>query len=108
MQFYAYNGCFKEEQEIGTNFSVDIYLDVDTSLAEKTDEVSDTVDYSKVYMIVKREMQKPSHLLEHVGRRIISAVKEEFRSIGKVTLNIRKLNPPVGGQMDCVAITLED
>ena len=108
MKFYAYHGCFEEEQQIGTNFSISIWFETDTKTAELTDNVMDTVDYSKVYAVIKREMMIPSHLLEHVGRRIIDAVKQEAREIGKIKLKISKLNPPVGGQMDCVSLWLED
>lgn len=108
MKFYAYHGCFEEEQTIGTNFSLDIYLDCDSSLAEKTDNVMDTVDYSKVYLVIKEEMNKPSHLLEHVARRIIDEVHSHFPTITKIKLTIRKLNPPILGHMDHVGFTLEE
>ena len=75
--------------------------------AEITDEVRDTVDYSQVYALIKEQMSIPSHLLEHVGRRIINAVKEKFKEITEVKLKISKLNPPVGGQMDCVSVILK-
>lgn len=107
MKFYAYHGCFKEEQMIGTNFSADISMLCNTDLAEQTDNVKDTVDYSAVYLVIKQEMDKPSHLLEHVARRIIKAVKHSFPQIEKVSLTLRKLNPPVGGQMDSVSVTME-
>ncbi|MCF0211084.1 MAG: dihydroneopterin aldolase [Bacteroidales bacterium] len=108
MKFYAYHGCFSEEQVIGTKFSADIAMECDTSLAEHSDNVNDTVDYSKVYLVVKQEVAKPSHLLEHVARRIINAVKEQFPMVSKVRLTLRKLNPPVGGHMDSVSVTIED
>ena len=51
MEFYAYHGHFEEEQKIGTWFSLDLTMDVDTSKAELSDELDDTVDYSAVYQI---------------------------------------------------------
>lgn len=107
MEFYAHHGCFAEEQTIGTDFRVDIAMDVDTSKAEQTDNLDDTIDYQIVYQLVKREMNIPSKLLEHVGRRIVDAVRTEFPSITCVRLKIRKLNPPLGGKMDSVSVTLE-
>ena len=73
MEFYAYHGCFKEEQIIGTRFLVDLYLETDTKKAEKTDELADTVNYQEVYLLVKKEMDIKSKLLEHVGRRILDS-----------------------------------
>ena len=33
MEFYAYHGCFEEEQMIVTRFQVDLNMEVDTSLS---------------------------------------------------------------------------
>ena len=75
MEFFAYHGCFKEEQVIGTKFNIDLFLTVDTSKAEGSDELHDTVNYQEVYQLVKGEMQVTSKLLEHVGRRILNSIK---------------------------------
>jgi dihydroneopterin aldolase len=56
---------------------------------------------------VKEEMQTRSKLLEHVGRRILIRVKKEFPDINYAKIKIRKLNPPLGGKMDFVALELE-
>ena len=106
MEFYAHHGCFAEEQKIGTNFKVDLSFDVDSSKAEKSDNLNDTIDYQIVYQIVKREMNISSKLLEHVGRRIVDSIKTEFPNTTNIQLKIKKLNPPLGGKMDNVAIML--
>ena len=107
MEFFAYHGCFKEEQIIGTKFSVDLFLETDTTLAEASDNLADTINYLAVYQTIKAEMQTKSNLLEHVGRRILLRVKEEFPAVVKAKLKIKKLNPPLGGKMDFVALELE-
>ncbi|MCD4772042.1 MAG: dihydroneopterin aldolase, partial [Bacteroidales bacterium] len=66
MKFFAYHGCFEEEQVIGTNFIVDLEIETDTSKSEETDELSDTINYQEVYLLVKKEMEQNSKLLEHV------------------------------------------
>ena len=106
MEFYAYHGHFEEEQKIGTWFSLDLTMDVDTSKAELSDELEDTVDYSAVYQVVKEQMMIPSKLLEHVGRRILDAVKERFPDVADAQLKIRKMNPPLGGKMLFVSLEL--
>ncbi len=40
MEFYAYHGCFAEEQLIGTWFVVDLFLETDTTEAEQTDDLT--------------------------------------------------------------------
>lgn len=107
MEFFAYHGCFKEEQVIGTKFSIDLFLNVDTSTAEKSDKLEDTVNYQAVYLLVKQEMESKSNLLEHVGRRILERIQETFPEVGQAKLKIRKLNPPLGGKMDSVSLELD-
>ena len=107
MEFFAYHGCFKEEQIIGTKFRCDLFLQVDTTKAEQTDNLSDTVNYQQVYEVVKMEMDIKSKLLEHVGRRILQRVKQEFPQVKHARLKIRKLNPPLGGKIDFVSVELE-
>ena len=106
MRFYAHHGCFEEERAIGTYFRVDLSFTTDTSRAEVSDNIDDTVNYLEVYRVVKMQMEKPSHLLEHVARRIGDAVKEHFPAVESVTVKVSKLNPPLGGQMDAVSVTL--
>lgn len=106
MEFFAYHGCFKEEQVIGTKFSIDLFLNVDTSNAEVSDDLYDTVNYQDVFQLVKSEMQITSKLLEHVGRRILDRIKSTYPTVENATLKIRKLNPPLGGKMDYVSLTL--
>ncbi len=107
MEFFAYHGCFKEEKIIGTKFRLDLFLTVDTTKAEHTDDLNDTVNYQSVYQVVKKEMETKSNLLEHVGRRILTKIKEHFPEVERARLKIRKLNPPLGGKMDFVSLELE-
>ena len=106
MEFFAYHGCFKEEQVIGTKFRIDLFLEVDTSAAEKSDQLQDTVNYQSVFQLVKKEMETTSKILEHVGRRILDRIKNEFPLVDHARIKIRKLNPPLGGKMDFVSLEL--
>lgn len=107
MQFYAFHGCFAEEQAIGTRFSVDVAMKVDTSKAQVSDSLDDTVNYLAVYQEVKKEMMEPSHLLERVADRIGGAILEKFGAVESVWVRVNKLNPPLGGQMDSVSLEIE-
>lgn len=108
MEFFAYHGCFKEEQVIGTRFTTDITLETDTSVAEISDDLKQTINYQTVYRLVKTEMDKKSHLLEHVGRRILDSVFQHFPEVHHVKVTVSKLNPALssGGKVKQVSITL--
>ena len=102
----AFHGCFEEEQAIGTYFNVDLELETDTTKSQQSDNLNDTVNYLHVYQVVKKEMQQPSHLIEHVAWRIKQAVKEQFNAIQSVQVKVCKLNPPLGGQVEQVSVEL--
>lgn len=104
MRFYAHHGCFEQERAIGTYFRVDLVFVTDTTKAEVSDNIADTVSYLDVYQAVKREMEIPSNLLEHVARRIGERVKRDFPAVTSVNVKVSKLNPPLGGQMESVSV----
>ena len=106
MTFRAYHGCMEEEQVIGNTFVVDLYLESDTAKAELSDDLNDTTNYAEAYNIVKREIEIPSKLLEHVGRRILDAIKNSFPEIESSELKVSKMNPPINGQAESVSVTL--
>ncbi len=107
MEFHAYHGCFAEEQLTGTRFTVDLFLETDTQKAEISDQLTDTVNYLEVYQVVKQEMMINSKLIEHVGRRILNQVLANYPTVQHAKIKMRKMNPPLGGKMDFVSITLE-
>ncbi len=104
MRFYSHHGCFEQERVIGTHFRVDLSLLTDTLRAEVSDNISDTVNYLEVYQCVKREMEQPSNLLEHVARRVGESILREFVAVEEITVTVHKLNPPLGGQMESVSV----
>ena len=108
MEFFAYHGHFKEEQIIGTKFTVDLEIDFETEKAETSDHLHDTVNYQEVYQLVEREMEINSHLLERVARRIISSVRQEFPHVKNLKVKISKLNPPLGGKVKQVSCVLAE
>jgi len=107
MEFYAYHGHFAEEQVVGNRFLVDLTLKTDCSKAAKSDDLLDALDYQALYLIVKEEMQIKSHLLEYVAVRILDRLYDSFDTIEKAKVKISKLNPPMGGQIGKVSVTME-
>ena len=106
MEFYAYHGHFKEERIVGNRFLLDIDIEANTNVAATSDNIEDALNYQAVYMIIKEEMQKKSHLLEHIGNRIIDSLYKQFPEIEKIKLKVSKMHPPLGGQIEKVSVTL--
>lgn len=107
MEFYAYHGCFAEEKIVGTNFLVDLYLNLDTSKAQKSDRVEDTINYVDVYALVKKEMQISSNLIENLAARIRDSILATYPQIESLKMELTKLNPPIGELINGVSIILE-
>jgi len=107
IKIYAYHGCFKEEADIGTNFQVDVMLDTDFTKPEQSDSIEDAVNYQAVFTVIKEQMAIRSNLLEHVAKRIMDALFEEFSAVEKIKLKVSKLNVPLGGHIDNVAVQIE-
>lgn len=108
IKIYAYHGCFKEEADIGTNFQVDVVLDADLSKPSETDNIMDAVNYQAVFTVIKEQMAIRSNLLENVSKRISDTLFEEFPEVTKIKLKVSKLNVPLGGHIDNVAIQIEN
>lgn len=106
MEFYAFHGHFAEEQIVGNKFLLDICIETKTSKAEKSDSLHDALDYQVVYRIIKEQMEIKSYLLENIASRILDALYSKFNTIEKATLKVSKINPPMGGQIEKVSITL--
>lgn len=106
MEFYAYHGHYAEENIIGGRFRVDVVIDSDISQAAKSDDLSDALDYSRIYALVKKEMEQTSRLLEHIAGRIAESIRAEFSQASLVTVTVSKLNPQVGGSMGRFSVTI--
>lgn len=99
MEFFAYHGCFDEEQLIGNKFIVSFSAVTDISRAALTDDINEALNYQTLYGVIKEEMEIKSRLLENVAYRILSRAKREFLQIELATISISKINPPVGGKV---------
>lgn len=106
MEFHAFHGCFEKEKTEGNHFTVDFRGSLDMSAAVASDSLEDTADYGRVYGIVKREMEKPSDLLENVAGRIVSSIENEMPGFLEFSVRVSKRNPPVGGACSWSRITM--
>lgn len=107
MQFFAFHGVLPEERAEGNLFLVDFKCRYDISGAMRSDDLSDTLDYSGIHHIVAEEMAVPSKLLEHVAGRIARRIDREHPEIPWFSLSVSKQNPPVQGRAEWSRVTVE-
>lgn len=106
MKFHAYHGVLPQERIIGTDFMVNLQIEADLNKATVSDNVADTINYAKVYDIVKEEITVPSDLIEHVAGRIYTRLKEHFIQITDLEVRVAKLNPPMEGEIEKAEIVV--
>jgi len=106
MEFYAYHGYYPSEKKIGSRYLVNVQIRTDCSGAANTDDLDQALDYQTIYDLIKAEMATPSNLLEHVCQRMLNAIYQAFPTIGQATVKLSKMNPPLGGMIEKVSITL--
>lgn len=108
IKLYAFHGCLSEEGKIGGHYTVDVHLETDFSTAAKSDKLSQTIDYVVINRIVAEEMDIRSKLIEHVGQRIINRIKQECVGVQKLRVKVTKICPPINGDVQNVAIIIEE
>lgn len=105
LKLYAYHGVLPQENRVGAEYTIDLKLKTDFSLAAETDNLKGTVNYAEVFNSVKAEMRIPSQLLEHVAWRISKRILNDFSSVSEVHISLYKQNPPMGA--DCSQVGIE-
>ena len=106
IRIFTNHGCLIEEEKIGSDYLVNLLVRADLSKAATTDQLKDTVDYVHLQHVIKTEMAQRSKLLEHVGQRIIDRIFAELPLVAYAEVAISKLNPPIGGDVAEVEVTM--
>lgn len=107
MRFNGPHGFYPEEEVLGNDFLIDIYLDVNTRRAAMHDDLGSTVNYETVYLMVQSEMKKSAQLIETLADRIVSRISEFYDNLKGIRLIVRKLNPPLSGQVAAAYIEVK-
>jgi dihydroneopterin aldolase len=108
IRLYAYHGCMPEEEIIGGWYEADVHIGADLNDAINSDKLADTIDYSAVNEIVRREMNIRSKLVEHVAGRIAKALLNEIPRIEEVKVKVSKMNPPVSGEVEKFSVEIKE
>ncbi|MEM8509881.1 MAG: dihydroneopterin aldolase [Bacteroidota bacterium] len=106
IRVHAWHGCLPEESIIGSDYRVDLTVTANLTKPSETDRLKDTIDYVLLNNIVKEEMNIKSKLLEHVAQRILNRIFNEAPGITSAEISVSKINPPIGGDVESVAVVL--
>jgi dihydroneopterin aldolase len=107
IQVRANHGCWEEEEVIGGDFRVDVWLEGNFEVSAESDNLEKTIDYVAVKEIVYAEMNVRAKLIETVLVRMHSAMKVSFPNAHSVGIRLTKINAPMGHQVESVSVEME-
>lgn len=105
IRFFAFHGFYPEEQVLGTEFILDIDATSEV-YGDGNDELSNTVNYVRLFEIASEEMKITRKLIETVAHAILDRIRHEFLAVQTIRISIRKMNPPMGAEVMNSAIEL--
>lgn len=106
LRFHAFHGVLAQECLTGNDYDISLRIGYPLEQAMVTDDVRDTLNYAAVYDLVKKEMEQPSALLEHVAARIGEALAQAFPLLTTADIILTKINPPMGADCDGASVEL--
>lgn len=107
MEFYGYHGLFPEEKKLGQRFYVDLDLHTSLKKAGETDQMEYSIDYGRVFQVVKTVVEGPSkNLIEAVAHQIATELFQEFSLMTACRVKIIKPDPPIPGNYRSVAVEI--
>ena len=108
LKIFAYHGCMKEEEIIGSDYVVNIKAYCMLSKKAFADDITETVNYVDLARIAEREMAVRSNLLESVAKRITSSCMKEVPLINDIFVSISKVCPPINADVETVTVEISE
>lgn len=106
MEFFGYHGVLPAEQELGQRFIVDVEMTCDLEAAGRSDDLSKSVDYSRVFDLVAGIVTgRPYKLIEALAERIAGEILAGF-AVEEVLVRVKKPQAPLGGVFSWVAVEI--
>jgi dihydroneopterin aldolase len=106
MSFYGYHGETQAERTLGNRFYVDLEIRMDLSVAGRSDNIADTLDYSRAFTLVREVVENQQYsLIEAIAARIADSILAEPR-IDSVKVRVGK-RPPIPGAIERSSVIIE-
>jgi 7,8-dihydroneopterin aldolase/epimerase/oxygenase len=106
MSFYGYHGETEAERTLGNRFHVDVEIRIDLSIAGRSDDITDTLDYSHAFALIRVVVEEQQYrLIETIAARIAEILLAEPR-VSSVRVRVGK-QPPIPGAIDRCSVIIE-
>jgi dihydroneopterin aldolase len=106
LQVYGYHGVFDFERREGQDFLVDVTLELDTTAAAVSDDVTDTIHYGELAQGLAAVVAgEPVNLLETLCARLVE-VALGFALVHAATITVHKPQAPIPLTFADVSVTV--
>jgi len=106
MVFQGRHGYYEHEQVSRQVFGVDVELVLNLQPAGVDDDLSQTVDYARVYGVVRQIVESTTYrLLEALAEAIAHEILAAF-TVTEVGVRVRKPDVELGGPIDHAAVEI--
>lgn len=96
LQFEGTHGVHAEEKLTGGRFEVDVVVKFEPRNIPIR-YMDETVDYTRIYEIVKGVMEEPAELLETLATISVDRLLSAYGSAEYVSVTVRKMNAAIEG-----------
>lgn len=101
-QFIAPIGLYPQESKTLNQIGVDVHVSKATDI-----DALPFIDYTEVYALIRTIIHKHHKTLEEIIRDLYKAIKAQHPDC-LLDLKVRKLHPPVSGQIDYTEVSFKD
>ena len=106
LTFFGFHGINQDEIKNGQDFVLDLVVHYNSN--HNTDNIKDFIDYTKLYNLVKNSFEeKRFNLLESLGKKILDDIKETYRTVFYIKLNIRKPSIIIDNNKNFINVEVE-
>jgi 7,8-dihydroneopterin aldolase/epimerase/oxygenase len=107
MRFDGRHGDHEWERAQPQPFEVDVELELDLRPAGESDNLGTTVDYGRVFDLVREIVESRTfHLLEAIAQTIADEVLAAFPSVDEIRVRVRKPKVKLSGALDYAGVEI--
>ena len=106
IRFHGYHGVAEAERQVGQKYEIDLELTTDLSVAGRTDDLTQTIDYAQVVqLVIEIGTQQSFQLFEALAETITEALLDRFH-IKEVRIAVKKLSPPIEPRLSYAGVEI--
>ena len=107
LEFYGRHGTNEDEKKYPQKFITTVKLYLDLKQSGTSDQLSDTINYSEVYKILKEIFEQHSFdLIECLAQTSATILLERYPKLNRVKICVKKPEAPIKGVFDYFAVNI--